>query len=84
MCCGLLRGRGPNFSDILRAVGPVTSSMELALVALVLWFSAILDAVAFSSTVETLVVSWRRVSFTLSLLLLIPQESADVFFISWP
>ena len=83
MRCGLLRGRGPNFGDVLRAVGSVTSSMELALAALILRLSAILDAMAFGSTVETLVVSWRRASFTLSLLLFIPQEGADVFFGSW-
>ena len=61
----------------------MTASMELALVALVLWLLAVLDAVAFGSTIETLVVPWRRVSFTLSLLL-IPQEGADVFLDSWP
>ena len=72
MRCGLLRGRGPNFGDVLRAVGSVTSSMELALAALILRLSAILDAMAFGSAVETLVVSWRRASFTLSLLLFIP------------
>ena len=82
MCCSLLHGRSLNFGDVLRAVGSVTSSMELALAALILWLSAILDAMAFGSTVETLVVLWRRVSFTLSLLLLIPQEGADVFFSS--
>ena len=62
----------------------MTTSMELALVALILWLSAVLDAMAFSSTVETLVVSWRRVSLALTHLLLIPQEGADVFFSSWP
>ena len=50
----------------------MTASVELAFVALVLWLSAVLDAVAFGSAVETLVVLWQRVSFTLSLLLLIP------------
>ena len=50
----------------------MTTSMEFALVALVLQLSAVLDAVAFGSTVETLVVSWWRVSFTLALLLFIP------------
>ena len=50
----------------------MTASMELALGALVFQFSAILDAMAFDSAVETLVVSWRRVSFTLAFLLLIP------------
>ena len=69
---GLFRGRGSNFGDILRAVGLVTAAVELALGALVLRLPAILDAVAFSSAVEALVVSWRRVSFTLALLLLVP------------
>ena len=68
----LLRGGGPDFGNVLGAVSPMTAPMELALGALVLWLSAILDAVAFGSTVETLVVSWRRVSFTLALLFLIP------------
>ena len=58
----------------------MTASMELTLGALVFGLSAVLDAVTFSSAVETFVVSWRRVSFTLSLLLIIPRESADVFF----
>ena len=61
----------------------MAASVELALVALVFWLSAVFDAMAFGSTVETLVVSWQRVSFTLSLLL-IPREGADVFFSSWP
>ena len=50
----------------------MTATVELALGALVLRLTAILDAVAFGSAVETLVVSWRRVSFTLAFLLLIP------------
>ena len=58
----------------------VTSSMEFALAALVLWLPAILDAVAFGSAVETLVVSWWRVSSTLSLLLFFPREGTNVFF----
>ena len=57
--------------------------MELALAALILGLSAVLDAVALSPAVETLVVPWQRVSFTLSLLFLIPRESTDVFFGSW-
>ena len=83
VCRGLLRGRGSNFGDILRAVGLVAATMELVLGALVLWLLAILDAMAFCSAVETLVVSWQRVSFTLAFLLLVPRESADVFFGSW-
>ena len=54
-CC-LFRGRGPYFGDVLGAVGPMTASMELALAALVLRLSAVLDAMAFGSAVETLVV----------------------------
>ena len=50
----------------------MTSSVELTLAVLVFGLSAVLDAVTFGSTVETLVVSWRRVSFTLALLFLIP------------
>ena len=50
----------------------MTASMELALAALVLWLSAVLDAVAFGPTVETLVVSWWRISLALTLLLFIP------------
>ena len=69
---GLLRSRGPNLCDVLRAAGSVTTSVELALAALILWLSAVFDAVAFSSAVETLVVSWRGVSLALTLLLLIP------------
>ena len=77
---------GSNLSDVLGAVGLMTTSVEFALVALVLGLSAILDAVAFGSAVETLVASWRRVTlaFALALLLLFPREGADVFFISWP
>ena len=50
----------------------MTAAMELALVALILRLSAVLDAMAFGSAVETLVVSWWRISLALSLLLLIP------------
>ena len=80
VCRGLLRGRGSNFGDILGTIGSMTSAVELTLGALVLRLSAVFDAVSFSSAVETLVVSWRRVSFTLAPLLLIPRESSDVFF----
>ena len=80
---GLFRSSGSYFSDVLGAVGPMTASVKLALTTLVLRLSAVLDVVTFGSAVETLVVSWCRVSFTLSLLLLIPQEGADVFFSSW-
>ena len=69
---GLFRGGGPNFGDILRAIGSVTATMELALVTLVLRLSAILDAMAVDSAVEAFVVPWQRVSFTLALLLLVP------------
>ena len=62
----------------------MTASMELALIALVLWLSAILDAMTFGSAVETLVVSWQRVALSFALLLLIPRKSADIFFDSWP
>ena len=62
----------------------MTTSVELALATLILWLSAVLDAVTFGSAVETLVVSWQKVSFALTLLLLIPREGADVFFDSWP
>ena len=69
---GLLCGRGPNLGDVLGAIGSVTASVEFALSALVLRLSAVLDAVAFGSTVETFGVLWRRVSFTLAFLLFIP------------
>ena len=46
--------------------------MELALIALVLRLSAILDAMTLNPTVEILVVSWRHIPFALSFLLLIP------------
>ena len=72
MCRSLLGSGSSDFGNILGAIGPVTPSMELALIALVLWLSAILDAVAFGSTVETLVVSWWRVPFALSFLLFFP------------
>ena len=61
----------------------MTASMELAFAALILWLSAVLDAVAFGPTIETLVVSWRRVSLALTLLLqllalaLIPPSPSD-------
>ena len=82
VCRCLFRSRGSYFSDVLGAVGPMTASMELAFVALVLWLSAVLDAVTLRSAVETLVVSWRD-SLAFAFLLLIPQEGADVFFNSW-
>ena len=82
VCHCLFRSGGSYFSDVLRAVGPMTAPMELAFVALVLWLSAILDAVTLHSTVETLVVSWRG-SLAFALPVLIPQEGADVFFGSW-
>ena len=72
MCHSLLCGRSPDFGDILGTVGPVTSSVELALVALVLWLLAVLDAMAFSSAVKTLVVSWWHGSLACPFLLLIP------------
>ena len=62
----------------------MTSSMELALIALVFRLSEILDAVALGPTVETLVVSQWSISFALSFLLLVPREGSDVFFNSWP
>ena len=71
VCCGLFHGRNSNFGNVLGAVGPVASSMELALIALVLQLSAVLDAVTLSSAVETLVVP-QHVPFALSFLLLIP------------
>ena len=58
----------------------MSTSVELALAALILQFSAILDAMALGSTVETLVVSRWRASLAFTLLLLIPGEGADVFF----
>ena len=61
----------------------MTASVELALTTLILRLPAVLDAMALHSAVETLVVSWWRVSFTLALLLLIPQEGTNVFFGSW-
>ena len=62
----------------------MSASMELALAALIFWLSAILDAMAFGSAIETLVVSWRRVSLAFALLFLIPREGTNVFFSSWP
>ena len=84
MCHGLLRGGGLNFGDILGAVRPMASSVELALIALVLQLSAIFEAMALDSAVETLVVSWWRIPFALSFLLLIQREGSDVFFSLWP
>ena len=66
---GLFYSGGTNFSDILGAVSPVTSAMELAFVTLVLGLAAVLDAIAFYSAVETLVVSWGSVALSLPLLL---------------
>ena len=57
----------------------MASSMELALVALVLRLSAVLDAVTLDSAVETLVVLWRHIPFALSFLLLISREGSNVF-----
>ena len=68
----LLHGGSLNFGDVLGAVGPVTSSMELALVALVLRLAAVLDAMTLGSAVETLVVSQWHIPSALSFLLLIP------------
>ena len=82
MCCCLFGGGGTNLGDVLGAVGPMTTSVELTLVALVLQLLAVFDAVTLSSTVETLVVLWQWVSFSLALLLLIPGEGADVFLVS--
>ena len=83
VCRCLLCGSGSNFSDVFGAIGPVTASMKLALAALVLWLSAVFDAVTFSSAVETLVVSWRRISLAFTLFLLIPREGTNVFFDPW-
>ena len=68
----LFHSRNSNFGDVLGTVGLMTASMELALVALVLWLSAVFDAMTFGSTVETLVVSQQRIPFAFSFLLLIP------------
>ena len=57
-------------------------SVELALVALVLQFLVVLDAVTLDSAIETLVVL-QHVPFALSFLLLIPLEGADFFLCSW-
>ena len=82
MCHCLLYGGSLNFGNVLGAVGPVASSVELALIALVLWLLAVLDAMTFGSAIETLVVP-QYVPFALSFLLLIPQEGADIFLCSW-
>ena len=58
--------------------------MELALVALVLRLLAVLDAMTLDSAVETLVVSRQCIPFAFAFLLLIPQESANIFFGPWP
>ena len=76
---GLLFSGGANFSDILRAVVPMSASMELAFSTLVSRLSAILDAMPFFSAVEALVASWRHVLAFALLLLIIPGESADFF-----
>ena len=66
----LFFSRGADFGNVLRTVASVSSSVELAFSALVLWLSAVLDAVPFFSAVEALVASlWG--SFPLVLLLLI-------------
>ena len=55
VCSGLFCSGGMNFGDVLGAIDSVSSSMELAFVTLVLWFSAVLDAVAILSAIEALV-----------------------------
>ena len=70
MCGGLLFGGRADFSDVLRAVAPMSAAVELAFSAWVLRLSAILDAVTFFSAVEALVASWSG-GFSLALLLLI-------------
>ena len=68
----LFLSRGADFGDVLRTVAPMSASVELAFAAWILWLSAVLDAVAFFSTVEALVASWRgRLALAL-LLLIIP------------
>ena len=66
----LFLSRGADFGDVLRTVVPMSASVELAFTAWILWLSAVLDAVAFFSTVEALVASWRG-RLALALLLLI-------------
>ena len=56
MHCGLFCGGGVNLCDVLGAVGPITTAVELAFATLVFGLAAILDAVTLCSTVETLVV----------------------------
>ena len=65
---GLFLSGRADFSDVLRTVAPMSSSVELAFSALVLRLSAVLDAVPLVSAVEALVASWRG---RLALLLLI-------------
>ena len=81
----LFFSRGADFSDVLRTVALMSSSVELAFSALVLRLPAVLDAVSFFSAVEALVASWRG-SFPLVLfLLIVPQKGADVVVLkSWP
>ena len=59
--------------NVLGAASPMTTAVALALVTLILWLAAVLDAVAFLSTVEALVASWGRwlASSAFSFLLLI-------------
>ena len=73
-----------NLGNVLGAIGLMTASMELTLAALILWLLAVLNPMTFGPTVETFVVSRQRVSFTLTLLLIIPQEGTNVFPSSWP
>ena len=69
----LFLSRGADFGDVLRTVAPMSTSVELAFAAWVLWLSAVLDAVSFLSAVEALVALWsRRLAFTF-LLLIVPR-----------
>ena len=67
-----------NFGNVLRTVTPMSSSVELAFSALVLWLFTVLDAVSFLSTVEALVASlWEPFSLVL-LLLVVPQKGTNI------
>ena len=74
----LFFSRGSNLGNVLRTVAPMSSSVELALSALVLQLTAVCDAVPFFSAVEALVASLCGSFPFVFLLLVVPRKGANV------
>ena len=73
VCGGLFFSGGADFSDVLRTVAPMSTSVELAFSAWTLRLLAVLDAVAFFSAVEALIASWGGCLSLALLLLIVPR-----------